>query len=44
MSYLLELGALEAGRPCRTARLAPAERAIAGHLAQLGLLRPCRYE
>ena len=42
MSYLLELSALEAGRPCPASRLPPAERAIAGHLVQLGLLRPFR--
>lgn len=42
MSYLLQLGALEAERPCPTGRLSPTERTIAGHLAQLGLLRPFR--
>ena len=42
VSFLLQLGFLEPGRPSRAAPLTPLERTIAGHLAQLGLLLPFR--
>ena len=42
VGFLLQLGFREAGRPLPVAALAPLERDVAGHLAQLGLLLPFR--
>ncbi|KAG1673265.1 hypothetical protein FOA52_002545 [Chlamydomonas sp. UWO 241] len=40
VSFIMQLGFRRVGQPCRLGALAPTERAIAGHLMQLGLLMP----